>query len=314
LHGGGPFEGFAITGGAFYNPAVQQFPAQFAGDYFFADFSNDWIHVRDAISGAVTEFATNAPGAVDLRVASDGSLYYLARNAGQAFRVNYPSLNQPPTISTIGNQTMVEDTTLAVPFTVGDAQMPPENLVVTAAADNQTLLPPGGLIVSGSGTGRTLEITPAADQSGSANVTVTVSDGSLSASASFFLIVSSESHPRHNPHIAFDVDVDGTAAANDALMIINLINAEGSGPLSPPAQGSSPAPFVDVTADNYLAPNDALFVINFLNAQVTAGEGEMMPASALVPATASDVLGIDDLLTADVAQHGVPRRRALWMA
>src|SRR5262245_2759038 len=37
-HGSGTFQGFAITGGAFYNPAVQQFPAYFAGDYFFADY------------------------------------------------------------------------------------------------------------------------------------------------------------------------------------------------------------------------------------------------------------------------------------
>ena len=42
-HGGGTFQGFAITGGAFYNPAANQFPAEYAGDYFFADYVNDWI-------------------------------------------------------------------------------------------------------------------------------------------------------------------------------------------------------------------------------------------------------------------------------
>ncbi len=94
-HGGGPFQGFAITGGAFYNPTTPQFPAEFAGDYFFADFVNDWINVRDA-SGAVSQFATNAPGTVDLRVAADGSLYYLARGAGQAFRVTFPQSTGNP--------------------------------------------------------------------------------------------------------------------------------------------------------------------------------------------------------------------------
>jgi glucose/arabinose dehydrogenase len=91
-HGGGTFQGFAITGGAFYNPIAQQFPAEFAGDYFFADFVNDWINVRDA-GGTVTPFATGALGAVDLRVTGDGSLYYLARGSGQVFRVTFP---QPP--------------------------------------------------------------------------------------------------------------------------------------------------------------------------------------------------------------------------
>jgi glucose/arabinose dehydrogenase len=93
-HGSGPLQGFAITGGAFYNPAIQQFPSEFAGDYFFADFVNDWINVLDVGSGNVTPFATGASGAVDLRVANDGSLYYLARNFGQVFRVNSSS---PPT-------------------------------------------------------------------------------------------------------------------------------------------------------------------------------------------------------------------------
>jgi glucose/arabinose dehydrogenase len=95
-HGGGPFQGFAITGGAFYNPTVQQFPAEFAGDYFFGEFVSDWINVRDAATGNVTQFATGALGAVDLRVASDGSLLYLARGQGQAFKVSFTAANRPP--------------------------------------------------------------------------------------------------------------------------------------------------------------------------------------------------------------------------
>src|SRR6185436_1366043 len=36
-------EGCAITGGAFYTPLVQQFPADYRHDYFFADFCGGWI-------------------------------------------------------------------------------------------------------------------------------------------------------------------------------------------------------------------------------------------------------------------------------
>jgi len=97
-HGSGPFQGFAITGGAFYNPSVQQFPAQYAGDYFFADFVSDWINVRDNTTGAVQQFATSALGAVDLRITADGSLYYLARGSNQAFRVTF-AVQQAPTIT-----------------------------------------------------------------------------------------------------------------------------------------------------------------------------------------------------------------------
>ena len=36
-HGTGPTTGCAITGGAFYNPVRPRFPADYEGDYFFAD-------------------------------------------------------------------------------------------------------------------------------------------------------------------------------------------------------------------------------------------------------------------------------------
>lgn len=86
-HGSGPLQGFAITGGAFYNPIVQQFPREYLGKYFYADFVNSWINVLDATTGTATPFATNAAGTLDLRVGSDGGLYYLARNSGKVFRV-----------------------------------------------------------------------------------------------------------------------------------------------------------------------------------------------------------------------------------
>src|SRR6185503_11472969 len=41
----------AITGGAFYNPQSPQFPAQFVGNYFFADFCGGWIRRLDPAAG-----------------------------------------------------------------------------------------------------------------------------------------------------------------------------------------------------------------------------------------------------------------------
>ncbi|MCI0684521.1 MAG: PQQ-dependent sugar dehydrogenase [Gemmataceae bacterium] len=86
-HGGGTFEGFAITGGAFYNPTSAAFPGEFHGDYFFADFVNDWINVIDTTTRQVARFASAAGSPVDLRVADDGSLWYLSRGTGQVRRV-----------------------------------------------------------------------------------------------------------------------------------------------------------------------------------------------------------------------------------
>ena len=80
----------AITGGAFYNPTAPQFPAQFVGNYFFADFCGGWIRRLDPANGnAVTDFATGVSLPVDLKVSPDGFLYYLARGAGAVGRIGF---------------------------------------------------------------------------------------------------------------------------------------------------------------------------------------------------------------------------------
>jgi glucose/arabinose dehydrogenase len=91
-HGTGNFLGCAITGGTFYNPAVMQFPGNYAGVYFFADYCGDWINVFDHVNGNVTSFATGIGAPVDLQVGPDGSLYYLARDPGVVVRIDYPAV------------------------------------------------------------------------------------------------------------------------------------------------------------------------------------------------------------------------------
>lgn len=80
----------AITGGAFYNPDIIQFPSDFVGDYFFADFCGGWIRKLDLTNGVtVSDFATGISSPVDLKVSSDGLLYYLARGTGSVGRISF---------------------------------------------------------------------------------------------------------------------------------------------------------------------------------------------------------------------------------
>ena len=103
-HGSGLFGGCAITGGTFYNPAVQQFPAAYVGDYFFADYCGGWINylTDPANTNSVANFASGIPFPVDLRVGPDGALYYLARGStgtsGVVFKIVYTA-NQAPSIT-----------------------------------------------------------------------------------------------------------------------------------------------------------------------------------------------------------------------
>ena len=75
------------------------------------------------------------------------------------------------TLEDISNKTINEDTALTVTFGLGDNG--PGVTSVTTSSDNQGLLPAANLVLSGTGAARSLQITPAANQSGLATITVT---------------------------------------------------------------------------------------------------------------------------------------------
>ena len=86
--------GCAITGGAFYDPVIGQFPPEYTGVYFFSDLCGGWIHQLDPSNGdQVTIFATGLSSPVDLKASADGSLYYLARGSSSVYRVRFTGPN-----------------------------------------------------------------------------------------------------------------------------------------------------------------------------------------------------------------------------
>ncbi len=102
--------GCAITGGTFYSPLNARFPADYSGDYFFADFCGGWIRRLDPNAGnTVTNFATAITSPVDLKVSDDGYLYYLARGSGAStgvvYRIDFvasaPSITAQPASQTV---------------------------------------------------------------------------------------------------------------------------------------------------------------------------------------------------------------------
>ena len=96
----------AITGGAFYNPTTQQFPASYVGKYFFADYCAGWIRYLDPSTSAVTDFASGLSSPVDLKVHTDGSLYYLAYGAGAVFKIQFTGSQAPSIATQPANQTV----------------------------------------------------------------------------------------------------------------------------------------------------------------------------------------------------------------
>jgi len=147
---------------------------------------------------------TNAGAATALTVSglSEGATYFFAVTAvgtnqlesDFSNEVNYRvvATNSAPTITIISNRTINEDgNSGAIGFTVADGETSAGSLSLTASSGNPALVPTGNIVFGGSGGSRTVTVTPAGNASGSALITVTVSDGALSASQQFTLTVNS---------------------------------------------------------------------------------------------------------------------------
>jgi hypothetical protein len=130
--------------------------------------------------------APNQSGRALLQLqATDGSIVVT-----QSFSVTVNSINDAPTISRIADQTILQTALLTtIPFSIGDIETPAASLIVTVTNSNPTLLPEQSMIVSGKGATRVLTIQPPAGKSGSATLTVTVSDGVAASSQQFQVTV-----------------------------------------------------------------------------------------------------------------------------
>ena len=147
-------------------------------------------------------------------------LELLATNLPAAF-------NTAPMISSLPNVATDEDKPSApVPFTVWDHESWAEGLVVTVGSSNPGLVSSNSISFSGSGSNRFLVILPATNQSGSATVTLTVSDGLAIASTNFNVTVNPVSDP---PNIAWAGLTNGAfLAAGQITLNVNAADPDGN--------------------------------------------------------------------------------------
>jgi hypothetical protein len=159
-----------------------------------------------------------------------------------------PPSNTPPEISPVPGMTIEEDTTAGpIVFSVSDQETPPEELQVDGRSSNPALVPQGNIFMGGSGSERTLSLSPAENQSGSTTITITVTDASGGqASTAFELVVTPvndaptaqddiantvQDTPVSIQLLANDMDVDGD------LLQIDSIGSPANGSLQ--VQGES---------------------------------------------------------------------------
>ncbi|HAV61913.1 MAG TPA: hypothetical protein DCY13_06070, partial [Verrucomicrobiales bacterium] len=98
------------------------------------------------------------------------------------------AVNDAPTITDIAHQSTHTNTpTAALAFTVGDVETAAASLVLSGTSANPTLVPNGNIVFGGSGASRTVTVTPAADQTGTTTISVSVSDGTTNTVDTFTL-------------------------------------------------------------------------------------------------------------------------------
>jgi hypothetical protein len=97
--------------------------------------------------------------------------------------------NTAPTILGLQDVNLNEDTAVAVEFQVSDTESSVSDLTITVTSDNELLLPTDQLIVGSTENGYSLPIQPLLNQYGSANITISASDGLLSTTKTFTITV-----------------------------------------------------------------------------------------------------------------------------
>lgn len=196
------------------------------------------------------------------------------------------SVNAPPAISTIGNQTIPEETSLGpIDFTVGDLETPVNGLFVLGSSSNTTLIPNSNIVVTGTGASRQVTITPTPFKTGTATITLRVFDGQTSTPTTFDVSVTPVNHP---PTVQGLPQTSATVNEDGVLQIPITVDDFDTGPTS--------VTVIATSADQTLIPSANITVIGTGASRIL----QITPAIYHFGTTTIDVQASDGTVTADV--------------
>ncbi|CAN2039225.1 hypothetical protein GMMP15_1110012 [Candidatus Magnetomoraceae bacterium gMMP-15] len=137
------------------------------------------------------------------------------------------TVNSAPTISDIANQSTDEDTTISnISFTVSDSDG--DALTVTGSSSDTDLVTNDNIVISGTGDSRTVAITPATNENGTATITIEVTDGNETASDTFVLTVNPVNDVPTISDISDQPTTDITASGPHDFTVTDVENDDGA--------------------------------------------------------------------------------------
>jgi len=215
-----------------------------------------------------------------------------------------------PILSLITDQSTTVNTPIAeIPFTVQDADTPVFGLILSGESSDPALVSTNSLVLAGSGTNRTLTLTPVPNQTGTAIITLTISDGSLATNASFLVTVGpgqlsvtgiTAADKVYDGFTAAVLDLSGAQLAGSiGGADVSLTTAQAVGTFLSPAVGSNHT--VQITglalsgshAGNYtLAASNATTLASILPALLTVtADDKSRPYGAANPTFTAIITG-----------------------
>jgi hypothetical protein len=209
--------------------------------------------------------------------------------------VTVTAVNDAPTLAPIPNVATNEDTASSpIALTVGDVDSPTASLILSGTAD-PVLVDPAGFEFSGTGANRTLVITPKPDASGTAQITITVSDGSATASRTFILTVNAVNDGPTAPAQSFNATED--TAFDGSLTGTDVDGDQPTFALATQATNGSVTVNADGTFD-YM-PNPDFAGTDSFTFTVSDGQATSTPVTATIEvANVNDApVAVDDAVT-----------------
>lgn len=216
----------------------------------------------------------------------------------QTFTITVTAVNDAPTLTPIPNATLPEDAGLQTVnlsgISAGPSDESGQTVSITATSNNQTLIPDGNIVVtyvSGNPTG-TLTYTPAAEQFGTATITVTVTDngGNLNGGVSVLVRTFTVTINSVNDAPTLDLIADPAPISEDAgLQTINLTGITAG----PPNESSQSLTVTAVSSVPGLIPNPTVtYTSPNATGTLTYTPVANMSGTAVITVTVTDNGGI----------------------